>query len=208
MDQQEQLAVQKGIPPKHEEVEVELWRRIYEETRKGIDFQIANLNTQQQRILNVLTVNGLIIAFLGASASLFFEARIASWLYVGSMISLAVGLGAAGRALWPIIDPTAKGEAKTLAELEKSGLPTSPEPDWFFQPSKILYRGREVSKEQQQGIRQLLEDLSVSIACNAEQTNHTKVLQQRRRSIRIQLISIGGGVVLLLLALIFRLIGS
>lgn len=215
MDQQVQLAVQKGLPPKPEEVEVEHWKIVYEEARKGIDFHVANLNAQQQRILNVLTVNGLIIAFLGASAAIFIEApgsvipaylHIASWLYVGSIFCLAVGLVAAGFALWPRIDPTASVAYKTLEELEESGLPEVPEPDWFFQPSKILYRGRKVSKEQLQGTKQLLENLSESIARNADKTKHITTIQNRRYYIRVQLISIGIGILLLLLSLIFRLL--
>src|SRR5712692_11789565 len=72
--------------------EVEKWKTVYKEVRGALDFRVANLNSQQQRIANVLFANGLIFGFLGASAGIFFDSKVPKWptsiLYVASMCSL------------------------------------------------------------------------------------------------------------------------
>jgi hypothetical protein len=51
------------IMSQHEQ-EVEKWKTVYKEVRGALDFRVANLNSQQQRIANVLFANGLIFGFL------------------------------------------------------------------------------------------------------------------------------------------------
>ena len=118
--------------------EVDKWKTVYTEVRGALDFRVENLNSQQQRIANVLFANGLIFGFLGASAGVFFDAKVPKWptsiLYVASMCFLALGLVAAVAALWPLIDPL--GDTQ-LEEQEKSGQ-NKPEERFFLEPDSIL----------------------------------------------------------------------
>ncbi len=62
-----------------QEQKVDKWKTVYNAVRGALDFRVANLNSQQQRIANVLFANGLIFGFLGASAGVFFDAKVPKW---------------------------------------------------------------------------------------------------------------------------------
>ena len=62
-----------------QEQKVDKWKTVYNAVRGALDFRVANLNSQQQRIANVLFANGLIFGFLGASAGGFFDAKVPKW---------------------------------------------------------------------------------------------------------------------------------
>jgi len=182
-----------------QEQKVDKWKTVYNAVKAALDFRVANLNSQQQRIANVLFANGLIFGFLGASAGVFFDAKVPKWptsiLYVASMCFLALGLVAAVAALWPLIDPL--GDTQ-LEEQEKSGQ-NKPEVSFFLQPNSVLKVGSVVSEEE------LLEKLSNSIVENVAYSKHIATFKFRRRLIRAQLIFIISGVLLLFPALIGRL---
>ena len=58
-----------------QEQKVDKWKTVYNAVRAALDFRVANLTSQQQRIANVLFANGLIFGFLGASAGILFDAN-------------------------------------------------------------------------------------------------------------------------------------
>jgi hypothetical protein len=210
--------------------EVDKWKTVYNEVRGALDFRVANLNSQQQRIANVLFANGLIFGFLGASAGVFFDPKVPKWptsiLYVASMCSLALGLVAAVAALWPLIDPLGDPpleEQKTnqfLQFLRRLGrilvflatpvvvlwnkiAPTSGQdkPEVrFFLEPDSILTAGRVLSEEQ-----LLEKLSNSIVENVAYSRHIATVKFRRAWIRAQLIFIVSGVLLLFPALISRL---
>src|SRR5258707_13709971 len=92
-----------------QEQKVDKWKTVYNAVRGALDFRVANLNSQQQRIANVLFANGLIFGFLGASAGVFFDAKQPKWLtsvlYLAWMGFLALALVAAMAARCPLIIP-------------------------------------------------------------------------------------------------------
>jgi hypothetical protein len=182
-----------------QEQKVDKWETVYQAVRAALDIRVANLNSQQQRIANVLVANGLILGFLGASAGVFFDPKVPKWpssiLYVASMSFLAFGLVAAVVALWPLIDPRSNTRPK---EQEKSGQ-IKPEVRFFLEPESILKAGHVDNKEE------LLEKLSSSIVENVAYSKHVATFNFRRRLIRVQLILIVSGVVCLFFALICRL---
>ena len=206
--------------------EVEKWRAVYKDVRAAFDFRVANLNSQQQRIANVLFANGLIFGFLGASAGIFIDSKVPKWptsiLYVASMCSLALGLVTAVAALWPLIDPLSKSrekqETKQFSQfLRKLGkilsTPISvqwhkiaphsgeytPEVRYFLEPDEILHDAKLMSEVE------LLKKLSSSIVANAAYSNHNATIKFRRGWIRAQLTFIVLGILLLIPALITRL---
>ncbi|HWZ17436.1 MAG TPA: hypothetical protein VNW73_01430, partial [Ktedonobacteraceae bacterium] len=205
--------------------EVDKWKTVYKEVRGALDFRVANLNAQQQRIANVLFANGLIFGFLGASAGVFFDSKVPKWptsiLYVASMCSLALGLVAAVAALWPLIDPLSPSKAerntkqftqflkdqgkilsKPIAVLWNKIAPQSGEytsdAGFFLDPEEILNAAnlREV---------ELLHKLSRSIVANVAYSKHIATFRFRRGWIRAQLVFIVSGILLLIAALITRL---
>jgi hypothetical protein len=208
-----------------QEQEVHKWQTVYKEVRGAFDFRVANLNSQQNRIANVLVANGLIFGFLGASAGIFFDSKVqklhTSILYVASMCSLALGLAAAVAALWPLIEPlsASQDDQKTKQFLRSLGKILSKpisvpwnkiaphsgkytdKVNYFLDPDKILNDAKLGLGEVE-----LLKILSSSIVDNAEYSNHIGTIKFRRRWIRAQLIFIVLGVLLLIPALIFRLL--
>jgi TRAP-type C4-dicarboxylate transport system permease small subunit len=208
------------------EPEIDKWKTVYKEVRTAFDFRVANLNSQQQRIANVLFANGLIFGFLGASAGIFFDSKIPKWptsiLYVASMCSLALGLVAAVAALWPLIEPLSASQqdqktkqfSQFLRRLGKilskpisvpwnkiaphTGIYPSAVVHYFLTPDEIL-------KDANLSEVELLKKLSYSIVANAAYSNHNATIKFRRGWIRAQLIFIVVGVLLLIPALITRL---
>ncbi len=159
-------------------------KTIYEEVRRAYEIRNTNLNSQQQRILSVLTTNGLVFAFLGASASVFMDShvqRIVSIFYVFSMFCLVAGIVAALLALRPKIPPT--------------------EEYLFLNPTNIQNQGNSLSEAQP-----LLDNLTQSILDDVKAADHMKVLRQRRIFIYVQLAFISLGVLSLLAALICLLV--
>ena len=211
--------------------EVEKWKTVYTEVRGALDFRVANLNAQQQRIANVLVANGLIFGFLGASAGVFFDSKVPKWptsiLYVASMCSLALGLVSAVAALWPLIDPLrvppTSGEQNTnqfLQFLQRLGriltfLATpvivlwnqiAPTSGQYKPEARFFLEPDSILKEGKAlSEEQLLEKLSDSIVANVDYSNHLATIKFRRVWIRAQLIFIVSGVLLLFPALIGRL---
>ena len=102
------------------EQEVDKWKTVYKEVRGAYDSRVANINSQQQRIANVLFANGLIFGFLGASAGIFFDSKVPKWptsiLYVTSMCSLALGLVAVCRCAMAFNRPPESIEGRTEHE--------------------------------------------------------------------------------------------
>jgi hypothetical protein len=208
-----------------QEQEVDKWKTVYKEVHRAYDFRVVNLNSQQQRIANVLFANGLIFGFLGASAGIFFDSKVPKWptsiLYVASMCFLALGLVAAVAALWPLIDPLSASQeeqktnqfSQSLRDFGKTlskpismpwnkiaphrGVYTS-EIGYFLDPDEIL---KDVKLSEQE----LLNKLSSSIVANVVYSKHNATIKFRRGWIRAQLFFIVIGVLLLIPALITRL---
>lgn len=191
MEPLEQSGAHKQETHTRESMGIEHWRTVYQEVRHAYDFLVETVNFQQQRIANVLLTNSLILGFSGTIAVIFLgDSRpkvspVSSYLYVTSLCFLAFGLIAAVVALWPKISPH--------------------EEDLFLSPTLILEQGHELSNTQK-GTQHFLENLSKSIKENAERTQHTKQVRFRRFYIRVQLICIVGGLILLVVALITRLL--
>jgi len=211
--------------------EVDKWKTVYKEVRGALDFRVANLNAQQQRIANVLFANGLIFGFLGASAGIFFDSKVPKWptsiLYVASMCSLALGLVAAVAALWPLIDPLSTpptpGKQNTnqfLQFLRWLGRilaffatpvivlwnKIAPSSGQYKPEARFFLEPGSILKEGSTlSEEQLLEKLSNSIVANVDYSNHIATIKFRRVWIRAQLIFIVSGVLLLIPALIGRL---
>lgn len=72
------------IMSQHEQ-EVDTWKTVYKEVRGAYDSRVANLNSQQQRIANVLFANGLIFGFPGASAGIFLIQKYPNGLHRSRM---------------------------------------------------------------------------------------------------------------------------
>lgn len=187
MDPLEQSEESKQETYSHESKEIEHWRTVYEEVRRAYEFLVETVNFQQTRIANVLLTNSLILGFSGSIAIIYLQnptRNVSVYLFVASLCCLILGLIAAAVALWPRIP--------------------SHNIDLFLNPRMIQEQGRELSNSRQ-GTQQFLESLSDSIVKNAERTRHTEQVSFRRRYIRIQLISILGGLILLVVAIITRL---
>ena len=201
MEPLEQSEAHKLETHTRESMEIEYWSTVYHEVRRAFDFLVDNMNFQQQRIANVLLTNSLILGFIGTIAGIFLGGpgpKVSSYLYVASLCCLAFGLIAATVALWPRITPLSASV---------TALSQQPEANLFLQPPRILKQGRELS-EAQHGTQQFLEKLSESIVLDVEKTRHAEVIQFRRSCIRVQLICILGGLILLIVALITRLLMS
>jgi hypothetical protein len=186
--EQSESPKQKTYTP--DSMEIEHSSLVYQEVRRAFDFLVETVNFQQTRIANVLLTNSLILGFSGSIAIIYFQnpaSKISVYLYVASLCCFILGLMAAVVALWPRIP--------------------SHDIDLFLNPRVIQEQGRELCKSRQ-GTQQFLEGLSDSIVTNAERTHHTEQINFRRRYIRIQLISILGGLILLVVAIITRLFFS
>ena len=180
--------------------DIDHWKTVHQEIQRSYDFLVQNLSNQQQRVANVLITNGLILGFLGASAPVFIGVPGSNWLlhlasalYVLAICCLALGIVTAVFALRPQVDPRG-GPAPAQPGKVKA--------DFILRPSEILEEGLLNNDAQ------LLRNLSESIVSNVAMSRHIEVIQSRRNYINYQLITIVVGVLLLVVALIFRLFAT